>query len=144
MIAGGPFAETWEAYHKYNRLQSLAAWLSLALVLIGTLIWAYGDLLFPEPPDDSEEQTAVVWCGFGVCGPAESRFVPYGSPQDDAYIITITAYRALPPPPFTPEGSQGSERTKRQFFGPKIPPMKRALLSLGEGRCWPSWTNPTK
>jgi hypothetical protein len=49
MIAGVPFAETWEAYHKYNRLQSLAAWLSPALVLIGTLIWAYGDLVFPEP-----------------------------------------------------------------------------------------------
>jgi len=61
MIAGGTFAETWEAYHKYNRFQALAAWLSLVLVVIGTLIWAYGDLLFPEPP---EEQTAIVWCEF--------------------------------------------------------------------------------
>jgi succinate dehydrogenase/fumarate reductase cytochrome b subunit len=60
MIAGTTFAETWEAYHKYNRLQALAAWLSLVLVVIGTLIWAYGDLLFPEPPDDAEEQTAII------------------------------------------------------------------------------------
>jgi hypothetical protein len=57
IIAGGTFAETWEAYHKYNRLQILAAWFSLALVIIGTLIWAYGDLVFPEPPE--EEQNAV-------------------------------------------------------------------------------------
>jgi hypothetical protein len=63
MIAGGTFAETWEAYHKYNRLQTRAAWLSLVLIVIGTLIWAYGDLLFPEPADDTEEQTAVIWCG---------------------------------------------------------------------------------
>src|SRR5580704_1380512 len=82
MIAGGTFSETWEAYHKYNRLQALAAWMSLVLVVIGAVIWAYGDLLFPEPPDDTEEQTAIVWCGFGVCGPAETRFVPYGSAQD--------------------------------------------------------------
>jgi hypothetical protein len=59
MIAGGTFAETWEAFHKYNRFQTLAAWLSLILIVIGTVIWAYGDLLFPEPPDDSEEQTAA-------------------------------------------------------------------------------------
>jgi hypothetical protein len=59
MIAGGTFAETWEAYHKYNRLQTLAAWLSLALVVIGTLIWAYGDLVFPEPPEQ-EEQNAIA------------------------------------------------------------------------------------
>ena len=69
MIAGGTFAETWEAYHKYNRIQALAAWLSLVLVVIGTLIWAYGDLLFPEPPDDAEEQTAMIWREFGT-GPA--------------------------------------------------------------------------
>jgi hypothetical protein len=64
MIAGGTFAETWEAYHKYSRFQTLAAWLSLILIVIGTVIWAYGDLLFPESPDDAEEQTAIVWCGF--------------------------------------------------------------------------------
>jgi hypothetical protein len=40
MIAGGTFAETWEAYHKYARFQTLASWLSLILILIGTLIWA--------------------------------------------------------------------------------------------------------
>jgi hypothetical protein len=59
MIAGGTFAETWEAFHKYHRFQTLAAWLSLILIVTGTVIWAYGDLLFPEPPDDSEEQTAA-------------------------------------------------------------------------------------
>jgi hypothetical protein len=64
MIAGGSFAETWEAYHKYNRLQTRAVWLSLILIVIGTLIWAYGDLIFPEPPDDTEEQTAIL----GVVG----------------------------------------------------------------------------
>jgi hypothetical protein len=64
MIAGGTFAETWEAYHKYHRFQVLTAWLSLVLVVIGTLIWAYGDLLFPE---SEEEQNAIVWCEFGVC-----------------------------------------------------------------------------
>jgi hypothetical protein len=62
MIAGGTFAETWEAYHKYNRFQVLAAWLSLVLVVIGTLIWAYGDLVFPEPPEQ-EEQNAIA---FGI------------------------------------------------------------------------------
>jgi hypothetical protein len=72
MIAGGTFAETWEAYHKFHRFQVLAAWLSLVLVVIGTLIWAYGDLLFPEPPDDAQEQTAIIWCEFGVFPPAKS------------------------------------------------------------------------
>jgi hypothetical protein len=62
MIARGTFAETWEAYHKYNRLQTRAVWLSLVLIVIGTVIWAYGDLLFPETSDDTEEQTAIVWC----------------------------------------------------------------------------------
>jgi hypothetical protein len=57
MIAGNTFAETWEAYNKYHRCQALAAWLSLVLVVIGTLIWAYGDLLFPDAP---EEQTAII------------------------------------------------------------------------------------
>jgi hypothetical protein len=66
MIAGGTFAETWEAFHKYNRFQTLAAWLSLILIVIGTLIWAYGDLLFPDPPDDDEERTAIIWCEFGA------------------------------------------------------------------------------
>ena len=37
MIAGTTFAESWEAYHKYNRLQALVAGLSLVLVVIGTL-----------------------------------------------------------------------------------------------------------
>jgi hypothetical protein len=85
MIAGGTFAETWEAYHKYNRLQALAAWLSLILIVIGTLIWAYGDLLFPEPPDDAEEQTAIIWGGSGafrvcaVCNCGEEPFAINGA-----------------------------------------------------------------
>jgi hypothetical protein len=82
MIAGSTFAELWEVYHKYNRLQALAAWLSLVLVVIGTLIWAYGDLLFPEPPDDGEEQTAVLGGGFplqSVTGaPLVYEFFPGG------------------------------------------------------------------
>jgi hypothetical protein len=61
MIAGGTFAETWEAYHKYNRLQVFAAWLSLALVVIGTLIWGYGIWSSPSPPE--EEQNAIA---FGI------------------------------------------------------------------------------
>jgi hypothetical protein len=60
MMAGGTFAETWEAYHKYGRLQALAAWLSLILIVIGTLIWAYGDLVFPQPTEE-QEQNAIVW-----------------------------------------------------------------------------------
>jgi hypothetical protein len=48
MIAGSTFAESWEAYHKYNRFQALAAVLSLVLVVIGTVVWGYGDLLFPR------------------------------------------------------------------------------------------------
>jgi hypothetical protein len=38
MIAGGTFAETWEAYHKYNRFQALAAWLSLVLEPMPTTV----------------------------------------------------------------------------------------------------------
>jgi hypothetical protein len=52
---------------------SLAAWLSLALVVIGTLIWAYGDLLFPETPEDAEEQTAIIWCGLAPIRPLPRR-----------------------------------------------------------------------
>ena len=49
MIAGGTFGESWEAYHKYKRHQAVAAVLSLVLVVIGTVVWGYGDLLFPRP-----------------------------------------------------------------------------------------------
>lgn len=75
MIAGTTFAETWKAYHKYNMLQARAVWLSLVLIVVGTLIWAYGDLLFPEPADDTEEQNAIVWCGPAthVCMPRFTR-----------------------------------------------------------------------
>jgi hypothetical protein len=49
MIAGGTFGESWEAYHKYKRHQAVVAGLSLVLVVIGTIVWGYGDLLFPRP-----------------------------------------------------------------------------------------------
>jgi hypothetical protein len=90
MIAGGTFAETWEAYHKYGRFQVLAAWLSLVLVVIGTLIWAYGDLLFPEPPDDAEEQTAIIWCGFGAKRNADSCIVLHGFAQGNLENLLIS------------------------------------------------------
>ena len=48
MIAGGAFSESWQANRKYKRRQLLAAGLSLALVVIGTVIRGYGDLLFPR------------------------------------------------------------------------------------------------
>jgi hypothetical protein len=90
MIAGGTFAETWEAYHAYNRLQALAAWLSLVLVVIGTLIWAYGDLLFPELSDDTEEQTAIIWRGFGAfSSPRPIRTEPLPSRSSDIDLRPI-------------------------------------------------------
>jgi hypothetical protein len=49
MIVGGTFGESWEAYHKYKHHQAVAAVLSLVLVVIGTVVWGYGDLLFPRP-----------------------------------------------------------------------------------------------
>jgi hypothetical protein len=49
MIAGGMFGESWEAYHKYKRSQALANGLSLVLVVVGTVVWGYGDLLFKPP-----------------------------------------------------------------------------------------------
>jgi hypothetical protein len=55
MIAGGTFGESWEAYHKYKRLQAVAAGLSLVLVVVGTVVWGYGDLLFPRPGAQHEE-----------------------------------------------------------------------------------------
>ena len=48
MIAGGTFGESWEAYHKYKRSQAAVTVLSLVLVVIGTVIWGYGDLIFPR------------------------------------------------------------------------------------------------
>ncbi|MGD0103845.1 MAG: hypothetical protein ABSC06_07385 [Rhodopila sp.] len=46
MIAGGTFAESWEAYHKYKRYQAAVAAVSLVLVVFGTAVWGYGDLIF--------------------------------------------------------------------------------------------------
>ncbi len=48
MIAGSTFAESWEAYRRYKWAQILVAGLSLVLVVVGTVIWGYGDLLFPR------------------------------------------------------------------------------------------------
>lgn len=48
MIAGCTFAESWEAYHKYKCYQSVLAGLSLLLAIVGTIVWGYGDLLFPR------------------------------------------------------------------------------------------------
>jgi hypothetical protein len=48
MIApGGGWEETLGAFRKYKRLQNVVAVLSLVLAIIGTVIWGYGDLLFP-------------------------------------------------------------------------------------------------
>jgi hypothetical protein len=49
MIAGSAFGESWAFYHKYKRRQAFAARLSLVLVIIGAIVWGYGDLLFPLP-----------------------------------------------------------------------------------------------
>ena len=47
MIAGSTFGETWGFYHRFKDQQKTVAWLSLALTIIGTFVWGYGDLLFP-------------------------------------------------------------------------------------------------
>jgi hypothetical protein len=47
MIAGGTFGETWGFYRRYQDQQKAVARLSLALTIIGTFVWGYGDLLFP-------------------------------------------------------------------------------------------------
>jgi hypothetical protein len=49
MIEGGMFEESREAYRKYKPYQTVAAVVSLVLVVIGTVIWGYGDLLFFVP-----------------------------------------------------------------------------------------------
>jgi hypothetical protein len=46
MIEGGMFEESREAYRKYKGYQAFASGLSLVLVVIGTVVWGYGDLLF--------------------------------------------------------------------------------------------------
>lgn len=45
MIRGGTFAESWKMYHKYIVLQRLASGISVILIISGTVIWGYGDLL---------------------------------------------------------------------------------------------------
>ena len=47
MIAGAGFGNTFGFYWKYQRRQKVVAVLSLVPAIIGTLIWGYGDLLFP-------------------------------------------------------------------------------------------------
>jgi ABC-type glycerol-3-phosphate transport system permease component len=36
-------------YREYKRRQTIVAVLSLVLAVIGTIVWGYGDLLFPLP-----------------------------------------------------------------------------------------------
>jgi hypothetical protein len=45
MIAGSTFAESWECYFKYKNYQRAANVLSLVLVVFGTLVWGYGDMV---------------------------------------------------------------------------------------------------
>ena len=47
LIQGTTFAESWEAYRKYKAYQASLNILSLSLIIVGTLIWGYGDLLLP-------------------------------------------------------------------------------------------------
>lgn len=49
MIRGSTFGESWGFYRKYSRLQAFVDGLSLALVVTGTIVWGFGDLLFPLP-----------------------------------------------------------------------------------------------
>lgn len=44
-IRGSTFAESWDYYHKYKHWQAAASWLSVVLIVGGTTIWGYGDLL---------------------------------------------------------------------------------------------------
>jgi hypothetical protein len=43
-IRGGIFAESWIMHKKYHRHQSILSFASVVLVIVGTLVWAYGDL----------------------------------------------------------------------------------------------------
>jgi hypothetical protein len=48
MILGSAYGESREFYHTYKRRQAAVAVVSLVLVVIGTVVWGYGDLLFPH------------------------------------------------------------------------------------------------
>jgi hypothetical protein len=48
------------------------------------------DLLFPEPPDDAEEQTAIIWCGFGVKRDGDSCNVLHGFAQASGENLLIS------------------------------------------------------
>jgi ABC-type glycerol-3-phosphate transport system permease component len=49
MIQGRRYGESRAFYRKYNSCQAIVAVLSLVLAVIGTIVWGYGDLLFPLP-----------------------------------------------------------------------------------------------
>ena len=49
MIQGRTYGESREFYRKYKCRQTIVAVLSLVLVVLGTIVWGYGDLLFPLP-----------------------------------------------------------------------------------------------
>jgi hypothetical protein len=44
-IQGSDFAESWAAFHKYENAQRAISITSTVLVIVGTLIWGYGDIL---------------------------------------------------------------------------------------------------
>jgi hypothetical protein len=58
MIAGQGFAETWEAYRKYNSRQKVAEILSLVLIVV----WGYGDLLISRPRAEPSNGNCVLLC----------------------------------------------------------------------------------
>ncbi len=45
-IRGSTFAESWVYYNKYSIWQSVLNFISVVIVISGTIIWGYGDLLF--------------------------------------------------------------------------------------------------
>jgi hypothetical protein len=46
MIQGGAFAESWGLFYRYKNSQRAVNIISTVLIIVGTLIWGYGDILF--------------------------------------------------------------------------------------------------
>lgn len=46
MLRGTTFAESWEAYRIHICHQQVLSWASLVLIVLGTLVWGYGDLIY--------------------------------------------------------------------------------------------------
>lgn len=44
-IRGGTFAESWELFHAFKGYQWAGNIISATILIIGTIIWGYGDLL---------------------------------------------------------------------------------------------------